>query len=74
MLIQGIDEFNKKPKKGIEFLQEAGLLSMPLVPAELVYYMKENPKFDKKIIGDYIGDRKNVKVLEAFVRCGKLIF
>ena len=69
--MQGIDEFNKKPKKGIEFLQEAGLLSVPLVPAELVYYMKENPKFDKKVIGDYIGDRKNAKVLEAFVRYGK---
>eukprot|EP00794_Sanderia_malayensis_P012101 gene12101-13351_t len=68
LLWQGIEEFNKKAKKGIEFLQEHGLISIPLVPEELVSFFKENQKVDKKIIGEYIGSRSNSKVLDAFVR------
>lgn len=67
-LLAGIEEFNKKPKKGIEFMQENGLISTPFLPEELVHFMKENPNVDKKVIGDYIGDKRNPKVLEAFVK------
>ena len=31
-------------------------------------FLRENPRLDKKTIGDYIGDKKNSRVLEAFVR------
>ena len=68
LLWQGVDEFNKKAKKGIEFLQENNLISNPLVPAELVQFFKDNQKVDKKVIGEYIGSRNNGKVLDAFVR------
>eukprot|EP00795_Rhopilema_esculentum_P008272 gene8272-14228_t len=67
LLWQGVDEFNKKAKKGIEFLQENNLISTPLVPAELVQFFKDNQKVDKKVIGEYIGNRNNGKVLDAFV-------
>lgn len=49
-------------------MQEAGLISNPFLPDELVHFMKENPNVDKKTIGEYIGDRKNGAVLEAFVK------
>ncbi|XP_057309577.1 Golgi-specific brefeldin A-resistance guanine nucleotide exchange factor 1-like [Hydractinia symbiolongicarpus] len=68
LLSHGIEEFNKKAKKGIEYLQEKGLLSTPLQPDELVQFFKKNQRVDKKTLGDYIGERKNIKVLEAFVR------
>uniref|UniRef100_A0A7M5X4G9 SEC7 domain-containing protein n=1 Tax=Clytia hemisphaerica TaxID=252671 RepID=A0A7M5X4G9_9CNID len=71
-LLIGIEEFNKKAKKGIEYLQENGLMSTPFLPEELVHFMKENPNVDKKVIGDYIGDKRNPKVLEAFVKSFEL--
>lgn len=73
ILLHGIEEFNKKAKKGIEYLLEHGLLSLPLKPEELVNFFKENQRVDKEAVGNYIGDRKNAKVLEAFVRQGENI-
>ena len=49
-------------------MQENGLMSTPFEPSELVHFMKENQTVDKKMIGDYIGDKRNPKVLEAFVK------
>ncbi|KAL9961546.1 hypothetical protein ACROYT_G030504 [Oculina patagonica] len=68
ILQAGTEQFNNKPKKGIEFLQEHGLLSSPLNPEEMAKFLRENPRLDKKTIGDYIGDKKNGRILEAFVR------
>ncbi|XP_070186725.1 Golgi-specific brefeldin A-resistance guanine nucleotide exchange factor 1-like isoform X2 [Littorina saxatilis] len=65
---QGTEYFNQKTAKGIAFLQEQGLLSTPLDPGEIVTFLKENPKLDKKMIGEYIGAKKNKAVLGAFVR------
>ena len=65
---QGTEYFNQKPAKGIAFLQEQGLLSNPLDPVEVVTLLKENPRLDKKMIGEYIGSKKNKAVLEAFVK------
>ena len=68
LLQAGSEQFNTKAKKGLEFLQEHGFLSKPIHPEELATHLRENIRLDKKAIGDYIGDRKNTKVLEAFVR------
>ena len=64
----GTELFNNKPSKGITFLQEQGLLATPLEPGEVVTFLKENPKLDKKMIGEYIANKKNKNVLEAFVK------
>ncbi|PVD38476.1 hypothetical protein C0Q70_01091 [Pomacea canaliculata] len=66
--MQGTELFNAKPAKGIAFLQEQGLLSTPLDPGEVVTFLKENPRLDKKMIGEYISCKKNKVVLEAFVK------
>lgn len=68
ILQAGTEQFNTKPKKGMEFLQEHGLLCSPLNPEEMAKFLRENPRLDKKTIGDYIGDKKNSRILEAFVR------
>ncbi len=62
----GTEQFNMKPAKGIAFLQDHGLLSVPLDAGEVVQFIKENPKLDKKMIGEYVSQRKNATVLEAF--------
>jgi brefeldin A-resistance guanine nucleotide exchange factor 1 len=53
----GTEQFNVKPVKGITFLQEHNLLSTPLDPLEVVSFLKENPKLDKKQIGEFISNK-----------------
>lgn len=68
ILASGTEHFNNQPSKGIIFLQEHGLLKDPLDPQEVAAFLRDNPQLDKKMIGEYISNRKNLKVLEAFVR------
>ncbi|GFO18536.1 Golgi-specific brefeldin a-resistance guanine nucleotide exchange factor 1 isoform a [Plakobranchus ocellatus] len=63
----GTEQFNQKPSKGLSYLQEQGLLSKPLIPTEVVTFLRENHRLDKKMIGEYISDRRNKEVLEAYV-------
>ena len=64
----GREQFNIKPSKGIAFLQEHGLLSKQLDPKEVALFVREDPKLDKKQIGEYISNKKNTAILEAFIR------
>ena len=61
------EQFNSKPSKGIAYMQEMGLLQTPMDPMEAARFMRENPHLDKKQIGEYVSNRKNLQVLEAFV-------
>lgn len=49
---------------------ENGILSTPLDPNEVAYFLRENAGLDKKMIGEYISKKKNVesKILESFVK------
>ncbi|KAI3363273.1 hypothetical protein L3Q82_011561 [Scortum barcoo] len=67
LLITGTEQFNQKPKKGIQFLQEKGLLSSPMDNNQVAQWLRENPQLDKKMIGEYISDRKNTELLDSFV-------
>uniref|UniRef100_A0A3Q1HD30 Golgi-specific brefeldin A-resistance guanine nucleotide exchange factor 1 n=1 Tax=Anabas testudineus TaxID=64144 RepID=A0A3Q1HD30_ANATE len=67
LLITGTEQFNLKPKKGIQFLQEKGLLSNPMDNNQVAQWLRENPRLDKKMIGEYISDRKNMELLDSFV-------
>ncbi|XP_074531303.1 Golgi-specific brefeldin A-resistance guanine nucleotide exchange factor 1 isoform X2 [Halichoeres trimaculatus] len=67
LLITGTELFNQKPKKGIQFLQEKGLLSDPIDINQVAQWLRENPRLDKKMIGEYISDRNNMELLDSFV-------
>uniref|UniRef100_A0A673BGG6 Golgi brefeldin A resistant guanine nucleotide exchange factor 1 n=1 Tax=Sphaeramia orbicularis TaxID=375764 RepID=A0A673BGG6_9TELE len=67
LLITGTEQFNQKPKKGIQFLQEKGLLRDPMDNNQVAQWLRENPRLDKKMIGEYISDRKNMELLDSFV-------
>ncbi|KAM7384982.1 hypothetical protein PAMP_001086 [Pampus punctatissimus] len=67
LLITGTEQFNQKPKKGIQFLQEKGLLSNPMDNNQVAQWLRENPRLDKKMIGEYISDRKHMELLDSFV-------
>ncbi|XP_045476199.1 Golgi-specific brefeldin A-resistance guanine nucleotide exchange factor 1 [Harmonia axyridis] len=64
----GTEHFNHKPKKGIQFFQEHGILKSEFDPNEIALFLKENPGLDKKMIGEYISNRNNLIILEAYVK------
>lgn len=68
LLITGTEQFNLSPKKGIQFLQEKGLLSSPMDNNEVAQWLRENPRLDKKMIGEFISDRRNTDLLDSFVK------
>lgn len=70
ILSQGCDLFNQRPEKGIQFLQENGVLNQSLDPLEIAHFLRESPGLDKKMIGEYISKKKNVenRILEVFVK------
>lgn len=65
LLATGTELFNQQPSKGVQFLQDHGLLRIPLCADELVVWLKENPRLDKRKIAEYIVNRKNTKILEV---------
>ncbi|KAM5142238.1 Golgi-specific brefeldin A-resistance guanine nucleotide exchange factor 1 isoform 2-T2 [Mantella aurantiaca] len=67
LLITGTEQFNQKPKKGIQFLQEKNMLTTPMDNNEVAQWLRENPRLDKKMIGEFVSDRKNIDLLESFV-------
>ncbi|KAM9379670.1 Golgi-specific brefeldin A-resistance guanine nucleotide exchange factor 1 isoform 2-T2 [Phaethornis superciliosus] len=67
LLITGTEQFNQKPKKGIQFLLEKNLLTTPIDNNEVARWLRENPRLDKKMIGEFVSDRKNIDLLESFV-------
>lgn len=44
------------------------MLKSELDPHEVVTFLRENPGLDKKMIGEYISNRNNLQILEAFVK------
>uniref|UniRef100_A0A8D0H5T6 Golgi-specific brefeldin A-resistance guanine nucleotide exchange factor 1 n=1 Tax=Sphenodon punctatus TaxID=8508 RepID=A0A8D0H5T6_SPHPU len=67
LLITGSEQFNQKPRKGIQFLQEKNLLATPMDNNEVAQWLRENPRLDKKMIGEFVSDRKNIDLLDSFV-------
>ncbi|XP_041424775.1 Golgi-specific brefeldin A-resistance guanine nucleotide exchange factor 1 isoform X3 [Xenopus laevis] len=67
LLLTGTEQFNQKPKKGVQFLQEKDLLATPMDNSEVAQWLRDNPRLDKKMIGEFVSDRKNLDLLESFV-------
>jgi brefeldin A-inhibited guanine nucleotide-exchange protein len=64
---EGLELFNKKPKKGIQFLQKAGQL--PDDAAEVAHFLRTTPGLDKTQIGELLGspDEADLRVMHAYV-------
>ncbi|KAM0791993.1 hypothetical protein ACM66B_007105 [Microbotryomycetes sp. NB124-2] len=80
VLLQGAAEFNLKPKVGLKFLEDHGVIySDPTMTREesLARFFKTTPRLDKKLLGDFISRPDQVDVLRAFMKLmdfeGKII-
>ncbi|KAL3284058.1 hypothetical protein HHI36_018226 [Cryptolaemus montrouzieri] len=63
----GIDMFNKKPRKGIQFLQEQGLLGS--TNEDIAKFLLNDDRLDKTLIGDFLGENDDFAkgVMYAYV-------
>ncbi|XP_071174022.1 brefeldin A-inhibited guanine nucleotide-exchange protein 1-like isoform X5 [Mytilus edulis] len=63
----GIELFNKKPKKGIAYLQEQGLLGN--TPDDLAEWFHSDDRMDTAVVGDFLGENEkiNKEVMYAYV-------
>ncbi|GAA5978631.1 hypothetical protein JCM5350_002459 [Sporobolomyces pararoseus] len=75
VLLEGAAAFNLKPKVGIQFLEEHGVITKD--PASLANFLKTTPKLDKKLLGDFISRPDQIEVLKSFMQSmdfsGKII-
>ncbi|XP_053322156.1 brefeldin A-inhibited guanine nucleotide-exchange protein 1 [Spea bombifrons] len=64
---QGIDLFNKKPKRGIQYLQEQGMLGTS--PDDIAQFLHQEDRLDSTQVGEFLGDNDkfNKEVMYAYV-------
>ncbi len=72
LILTGAARFNNKPKAGIAFLEENGLIYHDFSegvtrPQSLARFLKSSTRLDKKLLGDFISKPENTDVLKAFV-------
>lgn len=73
VLLAGTARFNIKPKTGLAFLEEKGLISTEQEGGStsrarsLAKFLKASPRLDKKLLGEYISRKENAEVLKEFI-------
>lgn len=65
LLLTGAARFNKRPKTGIAFLKEHGFVNE--TPESLSIFLKNTPRLDKRLLGDFISKPNNTDILNAFM-------
>ncbi|TFY56254.1 hypothetical protein EVG20_g9000 [Dentipellis fragilis] len=67
-LLEGIKKFNYKPKRGIQFFLETGLIPSK-DPQEIARFLLTTDGLSKAMIGEYLGegDEENIAIMHAFV-------
>ena len=68
LMVEGVALFKTKPKKGIKFFQEKGMLADPLDPAEVSRFLRNERTLDKIQIGEMIAGRDFPEVRPAYVK------
>ena len=67
-LLNGIRQFNFKPKRGIKTLLSDGFIRSDS-PDDIATFILQNEMLDKAMIGEYLGEgeQQNVAIMHAFV-------
>lgn len=72
LVTTGASLFNTKPKSGLAFLEEHGIIYGDLSPEvsrtlSLARFLKSCTRLDKRLLGDYISKPDNLDLLKEFV-------
>ncbi|XP_055508524.1 brefeldin A-inhibited guanine nucleotide-exchange protein 2-like isoform X2 [Leucoraja erinacea] len=64
---QGIDLFNRKPKRGIQYLQEQGMLGT--TAEDIAQFLLQEERLDSSQVGEFVGENNkfNKEVMYAYV-------
>lgn len=67
-MMNAIQQFNFKPKRGIKLLLSEGFIRSE-APADIASFLLRNDRLDKAILGEYLGegDAENIAIMHAFV-------
>ena len=71
LLLEGAASFNLKPKVGLKFLEEHGVIyNDPSISREesLARFLATTPRLDKKLLGDFISRPDQIETLKAFMK------
>ena len=67
-ILAGAARFNAKPKDGLAYLDKIGLVDSSYPREEgIARFLKDCPRLDKKLLGDYLSRPDNIKVLQSFM-------
>ncbi|OAD52521.1 Brefeldin A-inhibited guanine nucleotide-exchange protein 1 [Eufriesea mexicana] len=61
----GIDIFNRKPSKGVQYLQEQSLLGNS--SEDVARWLHMDERLDKTAIGDFLGDHNHNQVMYSYI-------
>lgn len=64
LLWLALDKFNARPKDGIQFIKDNHLIDNN---DDLVLFLKDNLRVDKKVLGEFLSKEENKQVREAFI-------
>eukprot|EP00731_Ephydatia_muelleri_P005733 Em0002g1909a len=67
VMLVATELFNKKASSAVEHLVKQGVFTSPPDPEEVASFLHDNQGLHKAMIGDYIGDRRNIDILNAYV-------
>ncbi|GBB94028.1 hypothetical protein RclHR1_02280001 [Rhizophagus clarus] len=71
VLKEGAAKFNENPKRGLQFLEENGLIYNDHSVdknTSLASFLKSTPRLNKQLLGDYLSKPANIDILRAFVK------
>lgn len=70
-MLAGALLFNVKPKDGIRFFKEKGMIladeSGASSPQDIARFLQKCPRLDKKLLGDFLSRPDNRDILDAFL-------
>jgi hypothetical protein len=64
LLWLALDKFNARPKDGMQFIKENNLIDNN---EDLVQFLKDNLRVDKKVLGEFLSKEENKQIREAFI-------
>ncbi|KAI0391810.1 Sec7-domain-containing protein [Xylariaceae sp. FL0594] len=65
IIVKGATKFNEKPKEGLGYLKEAGIIEDS--PASVAQFLRQTSRVSKVVLGDFLSKKGNDAYLEAFL-------
>ncbi|KAK5998147.1 hypothetical protein PT974_00519 [Cladobotryum mycophilum] len=66
IIVKGASKFNEKPKAGLGYLEEHGIIADINDPALVAKFLKSTSRLSKAVLGDFLSKKGNEAFLNAF--------